>query len=260
MQRFEGKKAIITGGSLGLGRAIAERFTSEGADVMITGRDSERLNVAAEEITALGGGQAVALAGDVADHDVPREICSTAMERFGRIDVLVNNAGIYDEVGYPDQNRENWDYVIGVLLTGPYFLAQEVGKVMIDQGSGSIINIASIDGHEADGPFPAYGAAKAGLINVTKYMAVVLGPHGVRANSISPGWVDTPMVASLGELYDRLKADFQRVPLKRLITPEEIAAAAAFLASDESSAITGADHLVDAGTLADAYVIPTTEA
>jgi NAD(P)-dependent dehydrogenase (short-subunit alcohol dehydrogenase family) len=255
MQRFDSRTAIITGGSLGMGRAIAERLTSEGARVMITGRNAARLEQAASEIE----GDVIHLAGDIADPATPAAIANYAMERWGRIDVLVNNAGVYDENGFLEQTREDWDYVLGVLLTGPYFLAQLCARQMVKQRSGSIINIASIDGHGNDGPYPAYGAAKAGLINVTKYMAVVIGPHGVRANSISPGWVDTPMVQSITELYQRLSREFKRVPLKRMIRAEEIAAVAAFLASDEASAITGADHLVDAGTLADIYVIPTTE-
>ena len=259
-KRFEGRSAIVTGGSLGLGRAIAERLVSEGANVMITGRDAERLERAAAEVSALGDGEAVALPGDVADPEVSVATVAAARERWGRIDVLVNNAGIYDSQGFLEQSYEDWSYVIGVLLTGPYLMAQQAARAMVEAGNGgAIVNIASIDGHSADGPYPGYGAAKSGLITLTKYIAVAMGEHGVRANSISPGYVDTPMVASLGESYEAMKRDFPRVPLRRLVKPEEVAALAAFLASDEAAAITGADHLVDGGTTADLYIFPTLE-
>ena len=255
MNRYEGKTAIITGGSVGLGRAFAERLTAEGARVLITGRNEARLQQVAAEIE----GEVITLAGDIADPDNPRDIADRAVQEWGRIDVLINNAGVYDQNGFLEQTRDDWNYVLTVHLTGPYFLAQACGRQMIKQGYGSIINVSSIDGHGSDGPYPAYGAAKAGLMNVTRYMAVVLGPHGVRVNTISPGWADTPMIQSIEEYYSRMKKGMKRVPLKRLLEPGEIAALVAFLGSDEASAITGADYVIDGGTLSDIYLLPTTE-
>src|SRR5438105_1984547 len=129
MQRFEGKTAIVTGGSLGIGRAIAERLTSEGARVLLTGRSAERLEEAAAEID----GQVVTVVGDIADAENPKAIAARAIDEWGRIDLLVNNAGVYDENGFLEQAKEDWDYVLGVLLTGPYFLAQECGRHMVSQ-------------------------------------------------------------------------------------------------------------------------------
>jgi NAD(P)-dependent dehydrogenase (short-subunit alcohol dehydrogenase family) len=255
MRRFEDRTAIVTGGSLGIGRAVAQRLTSEGARVLITGRNAERLEQAARQID----GDVIAVAGDMGDDGTPGRVADLAMGRWGRIDVLVNNAGVHDHRGLLEQTREDWDYVIAVGLTGPYFLSQLCAKEMVKQGRGSIVNIASIDAHGFDGDTLAYGAAKAGLINVTRYMAVLLAPHGVRANAVSPGVVDTPLTESYPEVYEKLSREVKRAPLRRMIKPQEIAAAVAFLASDESSATTGIEHIVDGGLLADLYLGPTIE-
>jgi NAD(P)-dependent dehydrogenase (short-subunit alcohol dehydrogenase family) len=255
MRRFEDRTAIVTGGSLGIGRAVAERLTSEGARVLITGRNAERLQQAAREI----GGDVITVSGDIADDGAPEEIVDLAMRRWGRIDVLVNNAGAHDKSGFLEQSRDDWGYVLAVCLTGPYFLAQQCAREMSKQGKGAIVNIASIDAHGFDGDTMAYGAAKAALLNVTKYMAALLAPHGVRVNAVSPGVVDTPLLASYPGLHETLSREVTRAPLKRLIAPDEIAAAVLFLASDESSATTGIEHVVDAGLLADLYLGPTIE-
>jgi NAD(P)-dependent dehydrogenase (short-subunit alcohol dehydrogenase family) len=254
MHRFDDRTAIVTGGSLGIGRAIAERLASEGARVLITGRNAERLEQAARQID----GDVICVPGDMGDPETPQKIATRALERWGQIDVLINNAGLTDQESFLAQTREDWDYVIAVVLTGPYFLAQKCAQAMVKQRSGAIVNITSIDAHGYEGAY-AYGAAKAGLLNLTRYMAVELGPYGVRANAVSPGWVHTAMMESFPELHDKVRDRFERAPLKRMIKPEEIAATVAFLASDDSSATTGAEHLVDAGLVADLYVLPTVE-
>jgi NAD(P)-dependent dehydrogenase (short-subunit alcohol dehydrogenase family) len=254
MRRFEERTAIVTGGSRGIGRAVAERLASEGARVLITGRNGEQLEQAATEIE----GDVIPLAGDIADVGTPEQIVDCALEHWGQIDVLVNNAGLYDQKKFLEQTKEDWDYVLAVVLTGPYFLAQRCAWTMVKQRSGSIINITSIDAHGYEGLF-AYGAGKAGLINLTRYIAVELGPHGVRANAVSPGWVATTLLEESPELYEKVRHEFKRAPLNRVIEPREIAATVAFLASDESSAVTGAEFVVDAGLLADLYAMPTVE-
>lgn len=261
MQRFAGKTAIVTGGSRGLGRAFAQRLGREGARVVITGRTRDDLQRAVTELEAAGI-EAVSVCGDVANASAIDEIVDTALERWQRVDVLVNNAGVFDEAEFLEIQPENWDYVIAVMLTAPFLLAQRCGREMVKRGGGAIVNIASIDGHLADGPYASYGAAKAGLIALTKYIAVALADKGVRCNSISPGWTRTPMVeAACGPaLIEQMESDFSRVPIRRLLTVDEIAAACAFLASDEAAAITGTDLIVDGGTLADAYILPVAAA
>lgn len=260
MKRFEGKTAIITGGTKGLGLGFAHRLGSEGAKVLITARTEKDLDAAVDELTGAGV-DASAVAADMADPEVGAKVAGAAMERWGRIDVLVNNAGLFDEADFLDIELERWKYVIDAMLTGPFLLAQAAGRHMAAAKRGSIVNIASIDGHAADGPYTSYGAAKAGLLTMTKYIAVALGPHNVRCNSISPGWVDTPMIADAvsPEMHDRMRSDFTRVPLRRLLTVDELAAACAFLASDEASGVTGTDLMVDGGTMADAHIIPVAD-
>lgn len=260
MNRFEGKTAIVTGGTKGLGLAFAHRLGAEGAKILVTARTESDLDVAVKDL-ADSGVDAFAVTADMASPTVGEQVAGAAMERWGRIDVLVNNAGLFDDAEFLDIELERWKYVIDAMLTGPFVLAQAVARHMVEARRGSIINIASIDGHAADGPYTSYGAAKAGLLTMTKYIAVALGPHNVRCNSISPGWVDTPMIADAvsPEMHDRMRSDFTRVPLRRLLKVEELAAACAFLASDEASGVTGTDLMVDGGTMADAHIIPVAD-
>lgn len=255
MGRYEGKAAIVTGGSEGLGRAIAERLVNEGAAVLIVARGRDALDKAITSISERGA-DVHGVVGDVAERSVLQQVTTEAMNRWGKIDVLVNNAGTYDEASFLDIEKVAWDRVMNVDLHAPFQLSQMVARHMVSAGGGAIVNIASIDGHAADGPFASYGTAKAGLIALTKYIAVALAGDGVRCNSISPGWVDTPMVRSVSstEVLEQMRRSFHRVPIGRLLCAEEIAAAAAFLASDEASGVTGTDLMVDGGTMADVHL------
>ncbi len=261
MSRFVGKTAIVTGGSRGLGFAIATRLGQEGAEVLITGRTAASLESAVSQLHRMNIA-AWAVSGDVASAVELDQISDAAIDRWGHIDVLVNNAGLADEAAFLDISRQAWDYIIAAMLTGPFILSQRVAQEMVRRGGGAIVNVASIDGHVADGPFASYGAAKAGLQALTRYIAVELADRGVRCNSISPGWVDTPMVEADTDpaLLAIMRRDFTRVPLRRLLTADEVAAAVAFLASDEASGITGTDLVVDGGTLADGFILPALEA
>lgn len=260
MNRFSGKTAIITGGSRGLGRAFAERLGQERAGVLITGRTEADLETAVEELGAAGV-ECLSVLGDIADPAVHARIVEKAMSAWGRIDVLVNNAGFDDEAPFLEIKRENWDYLLDVMLTAPFALSQACGREMVRAGRGSIVNVTSILGHCADGEFASYGAAKSGLIGLTKWIATELAPKGVRCNSLSPGYVSTPLILeSYGpRLFGQMQSDFRRVPIRRMLTTEEVASACAYLASDEASGVTGTDFVVDGGTLADGYIVAVVE-
>jgi NAD(P)-dependent dehydrogenase (short-subunit alcohol dehydrogenase family) len=260
LERFKGRTAIVTGGSKGLGRTIAGRLVAEGAEVLIGGRNEDDLKRTVAELEA-DGGVASSLAGDIADPAVCEGLVEAALERWGRVDVLINNAGVFDEAPFLEIERENWDFVLDVMLKAPFVLSQRAAKAMIENGGGAIVSLSSIDGHDVDGPFTSYSVAKAGLMQLTKNIAVELGAQGVRANTVSPGWALTPMVeaATDADELKMMKNDFKRVPMKRMVMPEEVAAAVCFLASDEASGITGTDLVVDCGTIADLYILPTLE-
>jgi NAD(P)-dependent dehydrogenase (short-subunit alcohol dehydrogenase family) len=255
-RRFEGKNVIVTGAGQGIGRAIAGRFAAEGATVMAIGRRPEPLEQAVREITAAGG-TAWAHQADVADASGVDGAVAAAVDRMAAIDVLVNNAGIAEEKPFLEIEDSGWDAVIATNLRGAFMMAQRVARVQVDAGGGCIIHIASIDGSGGDGPYASYNASKAGLLGLNRTMALELGPLGVRVNCVSPGFTHTEMteVGVPPGMMDYLSTSFDRVPLRRLVRPEEIAAACAFLASDDASAITGVDLTVDCGLTANWYIL-----
>lgn len=256
--RFEGKNVIVTGAGQGIGRAIAKRFASEGADVMLIGRRPAPLQDTASEIEAAGGTSYVQPA-DVSQSAEVEQAVAAAAERWGTIDVLVNNAGIAEERPFLEIEDEGWDSVLATNLRGAFLMARTVARVQVQSGAGSIIHIASIDASGGDGPYASYNASKAGLLGLSRTMALELGPLGIRVNCVSPGFTHTEMT-ELGVppgTMDYLANRFDRVPLRRLVRPEEIAAACAFLASDDASAITGVDLTVDCGLTANWYILET---
>ena len=256
IRRFEGKNVIVTGAGQGIGRAIAGRFAAEGADTMLIGRRPKPLEEAAGEIEAAGG-SCWAHPADVSEPADVDGAVAAARERWGRIDVLVNNAGIAEEKPFLEIAEEGWDSVLGTNLRGAFLMAQRVAREQVAAGGGAIIHIASIDASGGDGPYASYNASKAGLLGLSRTMALELGPHGVRVNCVSPGFTHTEMteVGVPPGTMDYLVNRFDRVPLRRLVRPEEIAAACAFLASDDASAITGIDLTVDCGLTANWYVL-----
>ena len=255
-RRFAGKNVIVTGAGQGIGRAIATRFAAEGAELMLVGRRPEPLEQAVQEIEA-GGGRAFAHPADVSEVEQVREAVGQAQTRWKRIDVLVNNAGVAEEVPFLDIEDASWDRVLATNLRGAFLMAQAVAREQAATGGGSIIHIASIDASGGDGPYASYNASKAGLLGLNRTMAFELGPHGIRVNCVSPGFTHTEMTESAvpEEMMDYLINRFERVPMRRLVKPEEIAAACAFLASDDASAITGINLTVDCGLTANWFIL-----
>jgi NAD(P)-dependent dehydrogenase (short-subunit alcohol dehydrogenase family) len=254
MKRFEGKTIIVTGAGRGIGRAIAERFASEGADVLCVGRTREPL----EETAALCG-SAWVVTGDVSRSEDVDGVLAAALERWERIDVLVNNAGIDDETPFLDMSEEDWRAVIATNLTGVFLMSQRVARAMRDSKGGVILHNISIDALGGDGPFASYNASKAALLGLNRTMALELAQYGIRVNGVSPGFTQTDMTErAVGpKLMAYLNGSFERVPMRRLVKPAEIAAAFAFLASDDASAITGQNLVVDCGLTANWFILET---
>ncbi len=251
--RLEGKVTLITGGTSGIGTATAVRFAAEGAAVVITGRNVERGEQVLQAIAAKGG-EALFLRSDVRIANDCREAVERTLERFGRIDVLFNNAGVFHPKTVPDCTEEEWDETIDSSLKGAFLMSKYALPSMIERRSGSIIHMSSGWGIQGGDKAAAYCAAKGGLIVMAKAMAIDHGPQGIRVNCVCPGDVMTPMLpddaAKRGMSWDDYAAGAANRPLGRIGTAEEIAAAVLYLASDESSFVTGTALVVDGGGVA----------
>lgn len=256
--RFAGRGVIVTGGGRGIGQATARAFAAEGADVLVLGRTVADLEDTVAQITA-DGGQAWLLPCDVTSEAQVEETVTRAASRWDRIDVLINNAGIDDDTPFLEIDRARWRAVVDTNLTGVFLMSQAVGREMAKTGGGVILHTASIDASGGDGPYAAYNASKAGLLGLSRTMALELAAHGIRSNCVSPGFTHTVMTEkAVGpKLMDYLNGSFARVPMKRLVTTDEIAQAFLFLASGQASAITGIDLRVDGGLTANWYILET---
>jgi meso-butanediol dehydrogenase/(S,S)-butanediol dehydrogenase/diacetyl reductase len=253
--KLQGKVALITGGGTGIGAAIAQRFAAEGAKICITGRRRDRLEGVAK---ALPAGTVITCAGDVANHDDVRRMVDATVKFGGRLDVLVNNAGMDPAGTVVDLDVETWRRVLEVNMTGPFLLMKESIPYMISGGGGSIINISSLAGIRCIPAMPAYCSTKAGLIHLTKQVALDYGPQKIRCNVICPGAMRTEMLENSigGHLSKTLKTDLegamefftQYSPLRRAAMPDEITGLCLYLASEDSSFMTGAELVIDGGT------------
>ncbi len=244
-QRFGGAVAIVTGSGQGIGRAIAVALACEGASVVVADWNEATAKDAAAEISATGG-RSVAVKVDISDPVQVDVMVQQALTAFGRIDILINNAGIGHVKPFLSITPEEWNRVIAINLTGQFLCAQAVARVMLRQGGGRIVNVASISGERGGTGRAAYGAAKAGVILLTKAMAVELADKGIGVNAISPGPTETDQVRECHDAATR--ADYHALlPVKRYASPSEIASAALFLASPQSSFVSGHILNVDGG-------------
>ena len=248
--RLQGKVAIITGGARGQGAAEARMFAREGAKVVFGDvLDDEGRQVEAE--IAAAGGEAVYVRLDVTDEDSWREAVGTAVSRFGRVDILVNNAGIASWNAGDDASVEEWDRIMEINAKGVFLGTKAVVPAMRDAGGGSIVNISSISGMVGQTNIhPGYNASKGAVRILTKSTAVQHAAEGIRCNSIHPGPVKTPMTERSWSNPEWLKATERRTPLGRYAEPDEIAYGVLFLASDESSFMTGSEMVIDGGVTA----------
>jgi len=263
MRGLTDKVALVTGGSSGLGEASAIRLAEEGCRVMIAGRDETRLRAVVAAMTAAASGSAGAepavpddarfafVTGDVSSVADCRRIVDAAAARFGRLDILVHSAGVWVEKPTLEMTEADWDYVVDTCLKGTFFTNQAALRHMVPQGGGVIVNFASDSGHHGEPGAAPYAAAKAGVIMMSRTLAHDHGPDQVRVVCISPGIIDTPMLAKATAESDDpaayAAAQADGYPLGRIGRPEEIAAAVAFMASEEASFVDGVSLLVDGG-------------
>jgi NAD(P)-dependent dehydrogenase (short-subunit alcohol dehydrogenase family) len=252
--RLENRAALITGGTSGIGEATCVLFAEEGASVAVVGRNTERGKSVAKRISAAGG-TAIFVQADVRTNDECRTAVARTVDTFGRLDILFNNAGTYHANDVLGCSEDEWDDQVDTSLKGTFLMSKHALPHMIERGSGSIINCSSGWGLVGGAKAAAYCAAKGGMIVMTKAMAIDHGAQGIRVNAICPGDTDTPMEhedarnqgLSWEAYVDRMASTR---PISRLATPEEIARGVLFLASDESSYVTGAALPVDGGGVA----------
>jgi glucose 1-dehydrogenase len=258
--RLTGKTALITGAGSGVGRSTAVRFAQEGCRaVYLFGRNRDKLAAVAEEVSAAGA-EAVAFAGDVGiDADCDRAV-EAVLAGHGALDILVSNAPALGTGSILELNRDDWDRVMAIQLRASFVLGQLAARAMVaGQQGGSILYTASVSGMGASATHASYGASKAGVLNLVQTMALELVDYGIRVNAVSPGPLDTPQsVVVLGseEAMERARESWPLVPMNRLGLPEEVAAAFAYLASEDAGYVTGINLVVDGGLMAHAYSIP----
>jgi NAD(P)-dependent dehydrogenase (short-subunit alcohol dehydrogenase family) len=245
--RLDGKKAFVTGGARGIGFSIAAALAEAGADVALVDTDIGAASVSAGKISAETGRKIIAIKADVTQKGDVDAMVEKTLEEFDRIDAAFCNAGICKNIPAETMSLEEWNQVISINLTGVFLTAQAAGRVMIKQGGGSIINTASMSAHIVNVPQPqcSYNASKAGVIQLTKSLAVEWALKNVRVNSISPGYIGTDLTLNSPDLKPLIAQWNIMAPLRRLGKPEELQAIAVYLAGDSSGFTTGSDFVID---------------
>jgi NAD(P)-dependent dehydrogenase (short-subunit alcohol dehydrogenase family) len=246
MSELSGAAALVTGSTSGIGRAVAVALARLGAYVGVSGRDEVRGKQVVDEIAAAGG-RAEFLSADLSNEATARSLADRAIERLGKVDILVNNAAIYPPGPTEGMTDADFDAVFGLNVKAPFFLVGRLAPEMAERGHGAIVNVTTMVAQFGFVGLSLYGASKAGLVLLTKAWAAEYGPRGVRVNAVSPGTVRTEGTACYGEGLDQLAA---AAPAQRVASPEEVAAAVVFLATDRSSYIHGALLPVDGGRTA----------
>lgn len=245
--RLDGKAIYVTGAASGIGKCAAMAFAEAGADVAIVDINLEGAEAVAKEIADATGSKTIAIQCDVTDKDQVEAMVAKVVDTYGKLDACYNNAGIALNVPAEEMSFEQWKKVIDINLTGVFLCSTAAGRVMLKQGYGSIINTASMSGHIVNVPQPqcAYNASKAGVIMLTKSLAVEWAKTGVRVNSISPGYIGTELIMNAENLKPLIKQWNDMAPMGRLGKPEELQSVLVYLAGDTSSFTTGSDIVVD---------------
>jgi NAD(P)-dependent dehydrogenase (short-subunit alcohol dehydrogenase family) len=252
MRGLVGKGVLISGGSSGIGLAAAVRFLEEGSRVFVAGLDPAEVDAAVAELRGLG--EVTGVACDVSQEADVARLAETAEAALGAVDVLVNNAGTASRSAFLEIDTAEWDRIIAVNLRGMFLVARAITAQMARRGTGVVINMSSTNGVAGEEDYAHYNASKGGVLLLTKTMAVELGPLGIRVNALCPGFISTPLNTAISAGIGG--ADFEaayaqdRIPLHRTGRPEEVAAAYAFLASDDASFIHGTGLVIDGGQLA----------
>lgn len=243
----EGQVVLVSGASRGIGRAIAEGFAARGATVVVTGRQPETIDETAREICSEGG-TVVPKVCDVADAPAGQKLVDEVIDRFGRIDTLVNCAGVNKRMKVENYTEEVYDFITNVNIRGAFFLALAAGRYMLDAGRGSQINIDSLNSHRPLNRVAVYAMAKSAMSQMTRCLAMEWGPQGVRVNAVAPGFIMTELAKPVWEQEQMHAWREQNTPVRRMGRPEDIVGASIFLASEASSYVTGQILYVDGGT------------